>query len=440
MTDKPISSLEAEDSILAYMLLNDDAYKVCSRKLCLADFYDDANRSIYRILADCCGKEPDQAARLTRCWHELRQSMRTKAASAKLGQLMCELSHWAKTAPALQYWIRKLVDCSQRRAVVLMAQEVTEAATSASGDFLDVLRANYKSIMDRAASTESASLVGDTVFQMVEQLEEAKSNPSRMLTGIEALDHHCGGVARGENVVIGGMTGTGKSAISLAMAVHAASHGRSVAFFSLEMTAAQLQQRILAQLACVNLRNIVTSSYTKDERRAMVEASVEMQTWKLAIYDRANVRVRDIYAQAMSHKADHGLDLVVLDYCQLVKPDNPKASIYEGLTQVSRDIKIMAKELCVPVLNLAQLNRESIKAGDPRCEHLKGSGSLAEDADTVMLLSERQLEDGEKLENGQKAVRLRLDKARQGERAVFRLLFDAPYQRFVRPPVVEWEF
>lgn len=439
MKEKSIANLEAEDHVLAYMLLSDSAYRVCVRKLCLADFFDDANRAIFRILADCCGHDLDEPARLTRCWHDLKRSMKSAEASKKLGRLMSELNHLARHAHALQFFLRKLLDCSQRRAAVLLAQDVAEAAQSASADFLDVLRASYAQIMDRAASTESAKLVGDTVYQTLEDLEAAKTSPARMPTGIDALDSHCGGVARGECVVIGGTTGTGKSAISLCMAVHAATMGRSVAFFSLEMTAAQLQQRILAQIAGVNLGNIVRSTYTKDERRAMVEASAAMQQWKFAIYDRANVRVKDLHAQALTHKADHGLDLIVVDYCQLVKPDNGKASLYEGLTQVSRDIKVIAKDLSVPVLSLAQLNRESIKTGDPRGEHLKGSGSLAEDADMVLLLSEREADDGEKLENGERPIRLRVDKARQGERAVLHLIFDAPHQRF-RRPVVEWAF
>lgn len=438
-TPQPLSNVEAENYVLAFMLLNRDAYHVCVRRLLPADFFESENRQIFSILAECCGKEPDEPARLSKCWHELKQKRKTAEASKKLGRLLSDFQTWANSAPHLTYWLNKVVDVSQRRAAVLFAGELVDAASSIDSDYLDVLETNYEAITKRASSTERASLVGDTIAATLEQMEDGKVRGGGLLsTGIGPFDNLNGGIARGETICIGGTPGAGKSALGLAVAVHFAQQGRSVAYVSLEMTQDQIQKRILAQLTDVNLKHIVMGTYSREERAKMVGAIAEIGSWKFAVYDRSNVRMRDIYAQVLSHKTDHGLDLVVIDYCQLIKHESPKLTMYEGLSYVSRDIKVMAKDLNVPVLNLAQLNRESIKAGKPRKEHLKGSGSLAEDSDTILLLSDRDPNPNEDDSTG-RPILLNVDKARQGEEGELSLVFDAAHQRF-KSPSKEWDF
>lgn len=434
-----LSNIEAENYVLAYMLLKQEAYRVCVRRLLSADFFDAANRQIFSILANCCGKEPDEPARLSKCWHELKQKRKTIEASRKLASLMVEFQTWAASAPHLTYWLNRVIDVSQRRAAVVFAGELVDAASSIDSDYLEVLEKNYEAITKRASTTERAALVGDTIVATLEQMEDGKVRGGGLLsTGIEPFDNHNGGIARGETICIGGTPGAGKSALGLAVAVHFAQQGRSVAYISLEMTQDQIQKRMLAQLTNVNLKHIVMGTYSREERAKMVGAIAEIGSWKFAVYDRSNVRMRDIYSQVLSHKTDHGLDLVVIDYCQLIKHDSPKLTMYEGLSYVSRDIKVMAKDLNVPVLNLAQLNRESIKAGKPRKEHLKGSGSLAEDSDTILLLSDRDPDPNEDDSKG-RPILLNIDKARQGEEGELRLMFDAAHQRFTGPSK-EWRF
>lgn len=436
---QPLSNVEAEKYVLAFMLLNRDAYHLCVRRLLPADFFDNDNRQIFNILADCCGKEPDEPARLSKCWHELKQKRKTIEASKKLASLMMEFQTWAASAPHLTYWVNKTIDVSQRRAAVVFAGELADAASSIDSDYLAVLEKNYEAITKRASTTERAALVGDTIVTTLEEMEDGRSGKGGQLTtGIKSFDEHCGGFARGESICIGGTPGAGKSALGLAIAVHFAQQGRSVAYISLEMTASQLQKRILAQLTNVNLSDIVRGTYTPDERRRMVQSTAEIASWRFSIYDRSDVSIRDIYAQVVSHKTDHGLDLVVIDYCQLIRFDSPKLTIVEGLTKITRSIKVMAKDLMVPIINLAQLNRESVKAGKPGKEHLKGSGSLAEDSDNIMLLCDRPPDPNEDGKDG-KPITLIVDKLRQGEECELRLVFDGAHQRF-NSPNKEWDF
>lgn len=431
METKPIANFEAESYVLGYMLLNHDVFQQCVRRLVPADFFDSTHRTIFKVLTEFCQSEVDEYARASVCWEMLRRKTTTKAASVELARLIADFKDWAKSAHDVAFWTRTLIDVSQRRATVIFAGNLVDAAQSVDSDYMAVLKENYDAITSRALSTERVPLVGGLVGSVLEDMEASKGGANMVTSGFDMIDSHCGGFEKGEMVCVGALTGVGKSAFAMACAIHAAQQGRSVAYFSLEMTNDQLQKRILANLSGVNLSDITKATYTKSDRSKIVEASNQMHSWKLAIYDRGVSKMKDIWAKATAHRNDHGIDLIVIDYLQLIRPSNSKLGLFEAITEASKDAKEMAKEFRVPVIGLAQLNREAVKEADPRKHHLKGSGSLAEDADKIVLLSHRLMEDNEERQPNSVPVRIRLDKVRQGQETVFRYWFNGAHQKYI---------
>ena len=209
-------------------------------------------------------------------------------------------------------------------------------------------------------------------------------------TGFTGLDEMIGGLRGGNAVIIGGRPSMGKTGFALSIARHVAIRGeRTVAFFSLEMSKREIRDRIVAAEAHINLGVLTNGNIPKYDRHKLLEASKAACYKRLIIDDTASVTVHRLCAKARRIKAKYGLDLIVVDYLQIITPNEKSGNTNQEITKISRALKILAKRLDVPVVALAQLSRavEQRKGSRrPVLSDLRESGAIEQDADVVMFV------------------------------------------------------
>jgi replicative DNA helicase len=260
-----------------------------------------------------------------------------------------------------------------------------------------------------------------------------------LLTGLPLFDNQVGGLFPGELAVLAARPGVGKSALAGQIAHHAAERGRLVYFASLEMQASELATRLLCGLAGVNGKKIRTGRLGADDSARLTEHSQTLARAKLIFDDRPALRLSDI-RRAANRLVHDGLQLVVLDYLQLVTPDDRRIPRYEQVGRLTAGLKCLARELNVPLLCLCQLNREAEQQDRPRLGNLRESGSIEQDADVVIFIHRKTAGSG-RGETGSEAE-LIVAKNRNGETGVFPLRWHAARTMFTDaesfPPVGGW--
>lgn len=259
----------------------------------------------------------------------------------------------------------------------------TDKVVAMAAKKIDALTAN----MDQHETIDLASAIGKTL----ESLRLRMTDPVGDImgaSGIDGLDHGtAGGLRANQLTILAARPSVGKSSLACQYATASSQKG-PVLFVTLEMTWMELAERMLVQNADVDFGRVRDGSITEDERQRLVESSANIRDMPLHVMDAANVTVREIVAKARSIKRKAGgLKLVVIDYLQLLTPDNPRLPRQEQVATMSRDLKNGAKSLECPILCLAQLNRESEKNNRaPRLSDLRESGSIEQDADVVQFL------------------------------------------------------
>lgn len=255
-----------------------------------------------------------------------------------------------------------------------------------------------------AALREAAERIGDALVRssrgdathisgaMTTALAEIESRLSGqrrigLETGFVGLDRLLSGLRPGQLVILAARPGQGKSALAANMAANICGDGGRVLFVSLEMSRDELSERLLASHAGVDCGRMKQGNLKPSERTAIVESATELSRWEMAFDDRSSLRVHDIVAQARRMQMRGGLDLVVVDYIQLLTPDDRRVPRQEQVASFSRGLKQAAKSLGVPVLCCAQLNREADSPLDrPKLSNLRESGALEQDADVVLFI------------------------------------------------------
>jgi len=256
-----------------------------------------------------------------------------------------------------------------------------------------------------------------------------------MATGIPWIDQLTGGLHAGELVIIGARPSVGKTAMGLQMASHLCEAGRSGVIFSYEMASDRVTRRLIYSHGRINAKNLTSGFLGKSEIAKLPEAAAAIRSFKLHIADERACRPSQVRAIAQRHQQRHGLDFIVVDHFHLMQPDRHcKGNRVQEYEEMSRALKLLAGELRIPVILLCQLSRGDKAGGDARLSDMRGSGSLEQDADVVLLLSackDLPPKDAEKFKEDE--VLVRLAKSRDGETGVQVMRFDKPYQRFVMP-------
>ena len=369
---------EAESSVLSAMMISPDALQECLIELTPDDFYFPANQTIFLAVREMFNRnQPVDSISLADYLKSTGELEKIGGRSYLLGL--------ANNSLALLGWRRHMEmlhrDTTLRKMILASAQ-ITALAYDAPED-----------VTNRDVHTNEQSLedVMPDLYEELQAAAESKDEPLGVQTGFPSIDSCLLGLRPGQMVVIGARPGVGKTSFALNLATNAAFAGASVALFSLEMSKTEIAQRLLAANARIGLQEIRSGNIRAEQWPQILEATEQLSKLDIVIDDTPGTTVTEIRAKARRILRGKKLGVVIVDYLQLISPPSGGHRADSRATEVgemSRGIKIMAKDLEVPVITLSQLNRtvENRTGKRPQLSDLRESGSIEQDADIVALL------------------------------------------------------
>ncbi len=435
----PPHSVEAEQSLLGGLLLDNQAFDKIADLVSAEDFYRDDHRRIYRHIARLI--EASKPADVV----TVGESIEASEDKDRTGGLAYLGSLAQNTPSALN--IRRYAEMVRERAVQRrLAQVATEIAESALGpigkdirQLLDEAESRILEIGEKGQrgtqSYEEIQPVLARVFERIDTLfrQENKSDVTGVPTGFIDLDEKTAGLQPGDLIIIAGRPSMGKTALALNMAEHVAvDNGLPVAVFSMEMSATQLAMRMLGSIARVDQHKMRTGRLADEEWSRLSGAMERLHDAPIFIDEAAALNSLELRARARRMRRQAGkLGLVVVDYLQLMSAAQDGENRATELSEISRSLKALAKELEVPVIALSQLNRavESRNEKRPMMSDLRESGAIEQDADVILFIYRDEVYFPEKVEARGKAE-VNIGKQRNGPIGKIDLTFLGEYTRF----------
>ncbi len=386
----PPQSLEGEMSVLGGVLLENEALNKALEILRPEDFYRDAHRKIFNALIDLSEKgEPADLVTLTAALQQ-RGDLDAVGGSGYLATLV----DYVPTAANIVYYCRMVKDKALSRRLIQVATEIATRGYE-GGDVEADLDWAEKSIFEIAGSKTRPSyfstreIMKDT-FKTIEKLYDRKELITGVPTGFTDLDLMTAGLQGGDLIIIAARPSMGKTAFCLNIVEHAALRAEKPApaiVFSLEMGKEQLVQRMLCSVSRVDASRLRTGHLVESDWPKLTNGAGLLSEAPIFIDDTPSISVLELRAKARRLKAEHDLGLVVVDYLQLMQGRNAENRQQE-ISEISRSLKALAKELHVPVVALSQLNRslESRTDKRPMMADLRESGAIEQDADVIMFI------------------------------------------------------
>ena len=383
--------LAAERSVLSAMLLSQDVLQEALIEMNERDFYLHANRTIFSAMHSMFDKSlPVDPV-------SLADYLRTEGELERIGGMsyLLELNNNTLSLANWHHHAEMLRRDATLREIIAASARITALAFDAPEDTKEVVDSAERmilSVTDRDIRSNYSTLE-EVMGELYEELAEQAINPSAMgvMTGFNGIDARLQGLRPGQMIVIGARPGVGKTSFALNLAINAAAKGASVAFFSLEMSKTEIAQRLLSAQARIPLSAIRGARIQDSQWPALLEATNDLSRLDIMIDDTPGTTVTEVRAKARRMLRGKEKGIVILDYLQLVSPPSNQRRSDSRATEVSemsRGIKIMAKDLGVPVISLSQLSRqvESRTGKRPQLSDLRESGSIEQDADIVILL------------------------------------------------------
>ena len=383
-------SEQAERAVLSALLLNDQHVHEMAELLLPEDFYQPAHRILFQTLVELT----QQLKRIDIVL--LQDELQKKNQLEAVGGLVYLL--------ALQEDIPAVGMISQHAQIIkekALLRELINSATSIITNCYDQNNREIESVLDEAEKVifniakkrSQQSFVQLTIWlkKTFQHLSEIKGH-SKGITGVPSghkkLDQLTSGFQNGDLIVLAARPSMGKTALALSLATYAANQGYTVGVFSLEMAAEQLTLRLLSMESAIAHHNIRNATITSDEWLELTRVAGHLANLKLYIDDTALVSVMDLRAKARKLKAEHNLQFLVIDYLQLLHTTKKHENRHQEVSEISRSLKALAKELGIPIIALSQLSRAVDSRMDkrPMLSDLRESGAIEQDADVIMFL------------------------------------------------------
>ncbi len=423
---------EAEQSILGAMLIDADCVTLVFESLTEQDFYIEANKLIYASMQALFNR--DMPIDLVTVSEEL--TLQEQLAAVGGVEYLGYLASTLPTTANIRQYIDIVQDKSMLRRLIRASGEIMEMGYSPGGDMKNIADEAGRLIFDVLENQEQRGIVHikDVLLQTNVALEEIYRNKGKLTgvpTGIKELDKNLFGLQKSDFILIAARPSMGKTSFALNIATHAAVHANvPVAIFSLEMSSVQLVSRIISSEMLIDSNHLRTGELTDDDWEKIAASLSTLGKAPIYINDSTNVSISDIRAKCRRLKLEKGLGLVVIDYLQLMQGTRSENRQQE-ISDISRSLKILAKELDVPIVALSQLSR----APEQRAEHrpmlsdLRESGAIEQDADIVMFLYRDDVynPDTEK-KNIAECI---IAKHRSGSLATIEMVWAGQYTRFM---------
>ena len=435
------SSLEAEQAILGGMLVYPKVVgDVKDHDLTADDFFHENHQRLFRTMTYLIdqGQPVEPVGLITRLndTHELNL--------VGGADYILKLTENAISSVNATTYIEVIKSRAQVRKLIETAQKIEaegfeniksldELMDDAERKILDVTRQR------RTTDFRSSGDILNTVMERIQMLRSNKEKITGIKTGYVDLDHTTNGFQRGDLIILAARPSVGKTAFALNIALQSSLRNPgAVAIFSLEMPCEQLMQRILSAKSEVYGDKIRSGYISNEEMVRIQEACNEIRKTKIYIDDSAVIKMGDIFSKCRKLKSEQGLDMIILDYLQLISSSSRSNSDnrQQEVSEISRSLKALARELDVPVIALSQLSRgvESRQDKHPMLSDLRESGSIEQDADIVMFLyRDSYQKKEEEAENAVDPVDVDIAKHRNGATRRFQLMFAKNINAFFNP-------
>jgi replicative DNA helicase len=392
------ANIDAEKTILGAILLDNAAHSEAAERLEADDFSLDSHRRIFLRMTELMNEH--RAVDIVTLSNELSRFKEIESVGGVA--YLASLTEGLPLRPVIEDYIRIVKDKSLLRKLMLICSAAIARAADQSETALEVLDAAEAQLLEVSEKgivrgLEPLDMIVQNSFGSIDNLYKQSREVTGLATGFTKLDQLTSGLQKGELVIIAARPSMGKTAFAINIAENAAIQSKAVvAVFSLEMSKESLLRRMLASQAWVDQRKLQTGFLGREDQQKLQNALEQLIESRLFIDDGAGISLAEMRAKARRLKQTvGGLDLIVVDYLQLMSATLPSAGgkRYENRTQevsaISRGLKALAKELEVPVVALSQLSRASERRGDdkrPMLSDLRESGSIEQDADVVMFI------------------------------------------------------
>lgn len=434
----PPHSVEAETAVLAGILIRPQLMNQIADILVPEDFYLPANQMLYRAFLRLYSAS--QPIDVVTVGAELENKGEYEAVGG--GVYIENLSHAVVSGANGEFYAKIVRDKALQRKLIDKCAEIIGNCFEPGVNVQSLLDESEQSIFavsSRSAHTDfsSSKELVDEVFDGLSRLADARDIITGVTTGFERLDNLTSGMQNSDLVIVAARPSMGKTAFALCVALNAAiKQNIPVCIFSLEMAKQQLMQRMLAIRGCVDLFNLrKPGSLTDDEWRNLYAAADVISNAPIFIDDSPSLSTLEVRAKARRLKAEHGLGMVVIDYLQLMQSARKTDSRELEISDISRSLKALAKELDIPVIALAQLNRKVEDRTDKRpiLADLRESGAIEQDADVIMFVYR---DDVYKYKNPKDRppvgeAEIIIGKQRNGPVGVVELMYHSQYTSFV---------
>ncbi|MEW6109429.1 MAG: replicative DNA helicase [Nitrospirota bacterium] len=431
----PPQNIEAEQSVLGAILIDNSALTTALELLNYEDFYKDSHRKIFMAMTELFDKsEPIDIVTLT-------DFLKRKDFLESVGgsQYLTSIVMTVPTSANIRFHSRivreKAMLRNLLRSVADIASNVYESDLDPE-ELVDYAEKTIFDISDKRIKTSFVSLkdlIKDS-FQMIEHLYDRKEAITGIPTGFKELDELTTGFQKSDLIIVGGRPSMGKTAFSLNIAQHVGLKMKEpVAIFSLEMSKEQLVFRMLCSEAMVDSNKVRKGFIKQDDWHKLTSAAGSLAESPIFIDDSSGINVLEMRAKARRLKAEHGLSLVIVDYLQLMRGRGSFERREQEISEISRSLKSLAKELRIPVIALSQLNRGvETRAGNkkPTLADLRESGAIEQDADVIIFLYRDEVYNKDRVENKGKAEII-IAKQRNGPTGEIPLSFLSNCTRFV---------
>ena len=388
----PPHNVEAERAVIGAMMLNADAIMVCSELLTSDEFYQQQYGIIFDALVEMY-KDGVGADLVT-----LQNKLREKEVTPELYSVeyLGELLASVPTSANVKFYAEIVHEKAVLRRLIRVSEQVTKDCYMDSQPLEDILEDTEKSVFDVIQQRGGSEFepIRDVVLRTLDSIEKAakqKGNITGLETGFRDLDAKTAGLQKSDLILIAARPAMGKTAFVLNIAEYVALHSNStIALFSLEMSKEQLVKRMLAMNSMVDSQKIRTGDLEDDDWDKLVGSVRKIGNSNLVIDDTSGITASELRSKCRKLKIEQGLDLVIIDYLQLMTGAGKRKSDsrQQEISDISRSLKALARELDVPVVTLSQLSRAVEQRPDhrPMLSDLRESGAIEQDADVVMFL------------------------------------------------------
>jgi len=441
----PPNNKEAEEAVLGSIFLDPSVLPDIIEEIRWEDFYYEKNRIIFKCMEDLFdrGIPVDTVSVL----ENLRQSKLLEKIGGE--ETIIYLAQIVPTTANVMYYTQIIKEKALMRALINASSEIVDAVRTI-GDAQEVLEYAEKRIFSitEARATRTYDLLSNVIHDVFVQIEDLKNRAQKgegelvtgIPTGFKQLDKISSGFHRSELVIIAARPSMGKSSFAANLATQMAlKYDVPVAIFSLEMSKEQLANRILCSEAMVDLQKVRTGQISDEEWERLVQAAGDLSKSKLIFDDEPDLTPRLLRAKARRMKREYGIEVIFVDYLQLMTSRSRNyESRQQEITEISRSLKLLARELKITVVALSQLSRAVEQREDkrPRLSDLRESGAIEQDADLVMFLYrdayyKRKKESEDKMIlNEPHEAELIIGKQRNGPVGTLKLMFNPKLATF----------